>query len=95
MSDALYNGTYEQMFTPETSQQQVYTEAIEPIVDEVVGGQSCCIFAYGQVSQLRELKCDSDSDGNSNMGVIKILLTCGSHEQYVTFDSYEIREIVR
>lgn len=36
------------MFGPDTSQHRLYAQAIHPIVEEVLEGFNCTIFAYGQ-----------------------------------------------
>ena len=40
--------TFDKSFGPKTEQQQLYLQAISPIVDEVLDGFNCTIFAYGQ-----------------------------------------------
>ena len=37
-----------QVFDPETGQAKIYKMAIAPIVEEVLEGFNCTIFAYGQ-----------------------------------------------
>ncbi len=44
MEKYFYDGT----FGPEASQQDVYERAAKPIVDNVLRGMNCCMFAYGQ-----------------------------------------------
>jgi len=45
-----FNRTYhfDKVFSPETTQERLYEGAISPIVDEVLQGFNCTIFAYGQ-----------------------------------------------
>lgn len=40
--------TFDKAFGPATHQAQLYDQAISPIVDEVLDGFNCTIFAYGQ-----------------------------------------------
>ncbi len=40
--------TYDHVFGPNASQQDVYEGVVEPIVDEVLQGYNCTVFAYGQ-----------------------------------------------
>ena len=40
--------TFDQVFGPDSTQESVYAVAVQPVVDQVVRGLSCCIFAYGQ-----------------------------------------------
>lgn len=39
---------FDKIFAPDTTQQRLYDSAIAPIVDEVLQGFNCTIFAYGQ-----------------------------------------------
>ena len=39
---------YDRVFGPESNQEKVYSQAIVPIVQEVLEGFNCTIFAYGQ-----------------------------------------------
>eukprot|EP00884_Botryococcus_braunii_P002389 jgi/Botrbrau1/12150/Bobra.0186s0062.2 len=39
---------YDKVFGPDSTQEKLYTNAIAPIVDEVLEGFNCTIFAYGQ-----------------------------------------------
>ncbi len=39
---------FDQVFGPDSTQEGVYAVAVQPVVDQVVRGLSCCIFAYGQ-----------------------------------------------
>lgn len=40
--------TYDHVFGPDTTQEDVYKGVVEPIVDEVLQGYNCTVFAYGQ-----------------------------------------------
>lgn len=40
--------TYDHVFGPDATQQDVYRGVVEPIVDEVLQGYNCTVFAYGQ-----------------------------------------------
>lgn len=40
--------TYDQVFGPDATQAEVYEGIVEPIVDEVLQGYNCTVFAYGQ-----------------------------------------------
>lgn len=40
--------TYDHVFGPDSSQQDLYDGVVEPIVDEVLQGYNCTVFAYGQ-----------------------------------------------
>jgi len=38
--------TFDRVFGPETSQSQVYEEVVHPLIEEVIMGYNCTIFAY-------------------------------------------------
>lgn len=40
--------TYDQVFGPEATQGEVFDGLVQPIVDEVLEGYNCTVFAYGQ-----------------------------------------------
>ena len=40
--------TYDQVYGPDATQQDVYEGLVEPIVEEVLQGYNCTVFAYGQ-----------------------------------------------
>lgn len=42
--------TFDYIFTSESSQQQVYTQAAKPIIEDVIHGFNGTIFAYGQTA---------------------------------------------
>lgn len=42
--------TFDGVFGPNTTQEDLYSRAIVPIVEEVLQGYNCTIFAYGQTS---------------------------------------------
>lgn len=43
---------FDMVFDPEGSQEEVYTHTVSPIVEEVLKGFNCTIFAYGQTGTL-------------------------------------------
>ncbi|KAB5578633.1 P-loop containing nucleoside triphosphate hydrolase protein [Coniochaeta sp. 2T2.1] len=48
--NALSNKTYnfDRVFSPAADQNMVFDEVVKPILDEVISGYNCTIFAYGQ-----------------------------------------------
>lgn len=40
--------TYDKVYGSESTQEELYEDAVAPIVEQVARGMSCCIFAYGQ-----------------------------------------------
>lgn len=39
---------YDKVYGIDSTQEQLYNDAVAPIVEQVCRGLSCCIFAYGQ-----------------------------------------------
>lgn len=72
--------TYDHVFGPEASQADVYEGIVEPIVDEVLQGYNCTVFAYGQTgtgkTHTMEGRRDADMTGaeerrlEENAGII-------------------------
>lgn len=48
-----------QVFRPECTQEDLYGQAIEPIVKEMLEGFNCTIFAYGQTGTGADLSPES------------------------------------
>ena len=42
--------TFDHLFSPETRQEDVYTNAVEPLITEFLKGFNATILAYGQVN---------------------------------------------
>jgi kinesin family protein 11 len=69
--------TSQRFLTPHcryTTQQQVFDESITPVLDEVLAGYNCTIFAYGQTgtgkTHTMEGQLSSDDTQNKGAGVI-------------------------
>ena len=56
-----------QVFGPEAGQQKLYDQAIAPIVEEVLDGFNCTIFAYGQTGTGKTYTMEG-GDRNSDTG---------------------------
>jgi kinesin family member 11 len=87
---------YAQVFGPDSTQEKLYTNAIAPIVDEVLEGFNCTIFAYGQTGTGKTYTMEggerSSSDGTLSdvAGVIpraisQIFQTVGAETQIAYF----------
>lgn len=46
-----------QVFGPETTQATLYEQGIQPVVQEVLAGFNCTVFAYGQTGTGAHLRC--------------------------------------
>ena len=58
---------YDKVYGPDCSQEEVYEDAVAPIVDQVSRGMSCAVFAYGQTGSgkthtMRGSGLDSETD---------------------------------
>lgn len=42
--------TFDQTFGALSTQEEVYSQAVRPLVDEVLAGFNCTVFAYGSVA---------------------------------------------
>lgn len=40
--------TFDQAFGPESTQTEVYQSVVAPLIEEVLSGYNCTVFAYGQ-----------------------------------------------
>lgn len=50
INDKVYNKkfSFDQVFGPETEQVNVYVAVVQPLIEEVLKGYNCTVFAYGQ-----------------------------------------------
>ncbi|KRT81818.1 Kinesin, partial [Oryctes borbonicus] len=51
LSKTTYNQkryVFDRVFDSHSSQQEVYTSIVSPLIPEVIGGYNCTVFAYGQ-----------------------------------------------
>lgn len=58
---------YDKVYGPACTQEEVYEDAVAPIVDQVSRGMSCAVFAYGQTGSgkthtMRGSGLDADTD---------------------------------
>ncbi|EDQ92028.1 uncharacterized protein MONBRDRAFT_1544, partial [Monosiga brevicollis MX1] len=64
--------TYDKVYGPDIDQEQVYNDAVAPIVEQVCSGLSCCIFAYGQTGAGKTYTMRGDLSGDpSKHGIIQ------------------------
>lgn len=62
------------MFGPDSGQQRLYDQAISPIVEEVLDGFNCTIFAYGQTGTGKTYTMEG-GDRGSNLAQLSEVLT--------------------
>ncbi|KAH7018378.1 kinesin related protein 2 [Microdochium trichocladiopsis] len=78
---ALSNKTYQfdRVFSPAADQTMVYDEVVKPILEEMLGGFNCTIFAYGQTGTGKTYTMSGDMDNtlgllSDNAGIIPRVL---------------------
>ena len=49
--------SFDGVFDTKSSQTEVYDGVVRPVVDEVLQGYNCTVFAYGQVCTVAPLAC--------------------------------------
>ncbi|KAJ2892828.1 Kinesin- motor protein [Coemansia aciculifera] len=68
-SSATLKHPYDGVFGPQATQEQVYDKVAQPILDEVIQGYSCTIFAYGQTGTGKTYTMQGGPDqGNPEAG---------------------------
>jgi kinesin family protein 11 len=58
---------FDKVFAPDTTQERLYDSAISPIVDEVLQGFNCTIFAYGQTGTGKTHTMTGDVTASASM----------------------------
>jgi len=64
------NFAFDQVFTPEQSTEEVYRAVVSPLIDEVLNGLNCTVFAYGQTGTGKTYTIEGLSDKREHFGVI-------------------------
>ena len=54
---------FDKVFGPYSTQEDVYDDAVRPVVDEVLDGYNCTIFAYGQTGTGKTHTMEGDHQG--------------------------------
>ncbi|GBG28905.1 Kinesin-like protein KIF11 [Hondaea fermentalgiana] len=67
-SSKKYN--YDMVFGPYSTQAEVYSSAIRPVVDEVLQGYNCTVFAYGQTGTGKTFTMEGNVDDPELQGMI-------------------------
>ncbi|KAJ2878037.1 Kinesin- motor protein [Coemansia aciculifera] len=74
-SSAIQTYNFDGVFGPQTTQEQIYEKIASPILEEVMQGYSCTIFAYGQTGTGKTYTMQGDLESASsetgNGGVVK------------------------
>ncbi|CAJ0754629.1 22623_t:CDS:2, partial [Entrophospora sp. SA101] len=61
---------FDHVFKPDSTQGQVYTEVAADIIQSVVDGYNCCIFAYGQTGAGKTYTMQGSDDTPESEGMI-------------------------
>ncbi|ORX72985.1 kinesin-domain-containing protein [Linderina pennispora] len=56
------NYTFDRVFGPQADQKEIYDNVVQPILDEVLQGYNCTIFAYGQTGTGKTYTMEGDLD---------------------------------
>ncbi|KAJ3060752.1 kinesin motor protein cin8, partial [Podochytrium sp. JEL0797] len=56
--------SFDKVFGPDADQAMVYDEVVAPILDEVLMGYNCTIFAYGQTGTGKTYTMEGDLEAN-------------------------------
>nr|XP_042909991.1 kinesin heavy chain isoform X1 [Parasteatoda tepidariorum] len=82
-SDKVY--TFDQIFDPNSSQEQVYDDVAKPIVASVLTGYNGTIFAYGQTSSGKTYTMEGDLSDTERLGIIPRV----AHDIFNQTESFE------
>lgn len=67
--------TFDRVFKPNSSQIEVYSNVVAPMIQDVVAGYNCTVFAYGQTGSGKTFTMTGDKcsiSGNwKEVGVLK------------------------
>ncbi|KAI9755528.1 MAG: hypothetical protein M4579_004254 [Chaenotheca gracillima] len=81
--NALSNKTYhfDKVFSPAADQAMIYEEVVTPILEEMLSGYNCTIFAYGQTGTGKTYTMSGDMSDtlgllSDNAGIIPRVLNC-------------------
>lgn len=58
--------TFDQTFGPESEQHEVYKAVVAPLIEEVLSGYNCTVFAYGQTGTGKTHTMVGDAATNTN-----------------------------
>lgn len=61
---------YEAAFGPFTPQRQVYETMVAPVIDEVLSGFNCTVFAYGQTGTGKTWTMEGSLDDDDDAGIM-------------------------
>ena len=56
--------TFDRVFGPQSNQPNVYKTVVGPLIDEVMQGYNCTVFAYGQTGTGKTYTMEGKTDNN-------------------------------
>ena len=62
--------SFDQVFSQDSTQSQVYERAVQPIIREVLEGFNCTVFAYGQTGTGKTYTMEGRPDSKEHRGMI-------------------------
>lgn len=62
--------TFDKVFGTYSTQEEVFESIVRPIVDEVLAGFNCTIFAYGQTGTGKTYTMEGDVNSEDNAGIV-------------------------
>jgi hypothetical protein len=87
-----------QVFGPNSGQERLYNQAVSPIVEEVLEGFNCTIFAYGQTGTGKTYTMeggDRDSADGNNLSDVAGVIPRAIHQIFTTLDGNDSEYTVK
>ena len=87
-----------QVFGPDSQQEKVYNQAIVPIVQEVLDGFNCTIFAYGQTGTGKTFTMEGgprNSVDGKQLSAVAGVIPRAIKQIFDAIDSYEVSSSLR
>lgn len=70
--------TFDRSFGPSSQQNEVYRAVVEPLIEEVLSGYSCTVFAYGQTGTGKTHTMVGDATPQSSSAWDDVRIQCNS-----------------
>ncbi|XP_022123046.2 kinesin-like protein Klp61F [Pieris rapae] len=90
--------TFDRAFPPQTKQLEIYQEVVSPLIEEVLAGYNCTVFAYGQTGTGKThtmvgeaASCETSWQTDPEAGIIPRALSQLFDELRLTNTEYTVR----